>query len=122
MQEATVQDVPVEIVSLTPSPAGWFACYLAEYDATDSSKTLVATLPIMGWALVQWLETHDADVIQQEIRPFVVHLNGEVIDIDEVDQPFICVVPPGQDPIKTARLVLSSEGTKIVLAASGLPS
>jgi hypothetical protein len=120
--DSTAQEVPVEIISVTPSPAGWFACYLAEYDAVDESKIQIATLPIMGWALVQWPEEEDPDISKQEIRPFVVHLNGDEVDIDEVDQPFICVVPPGQDPIKTARLVLSSEGTKIVLAASGLPS
>ena len=105
-----------DIMSIEAAPPGWRACYLADFDPLTREGKLVV-LPITLWGLVA------SDDSSQEIRHFVVHANGEVVDYQAVEMSFVCVVPPGQDPERTVEVLLQSEGTEVVVGqARGLPS
>lgn len=75
------------IISTQPAPTGWVACYLSE------SGSLV-TMPVILWALVEYL---DDDLGTQELRHFVASPDGAIVDYEEIDDHFVCVVEPGRD-------------------------
>lgn len=110
---------PADIVKITAAPAGWFANYLVEWDEENIDSSTIMTLPVMGWALVEWPDEDEPDVINQAVRAFVVHSNGEAIDFEAVEWPFICITPPGQIPVAKAYSVLKSDSTKVIIEKLG---
>lgn len=81
------------IVSACPAPSGWVACYLG-----DETESLI-TLPIAMWVLVEYLEGDLLGV--QELRHFVAIPDGGIVDFEDIDRQFLCVIEPGRDAKST---------------------
>lgn len=93
---------------------GWYAYY------ADVDDQTVSMLPVVIWATVEYEEdiadaegysdAHGEDsggsVVVREIRPFVLTRKGYVIDAQEPDLEFLCILGPGVDHVDSIKRVL----------------
>jgi hypothetical protein len=65
-------------------------------------------MPVALWVTVD-MATDDVGTIERLIRPYVARVTGEVMDVSDVERPFLCLVPPTFDTHKTVMALLSKE-------------
>ena len=75
-----------QIVDTSAAPPGWHVCYLTEWDP-HTGKGSWMSLPVALWATVCYEG-------RQEIRPFVAWLSGQILDFQDNEHPFLCLVSP----------------------------
>jgi hypothetical protein len=64
-------------------------------------------MPVILWVLVEYLDKEANGV--QELRHFVAAPDGAIVDYEEIDNHFICVVEPGKDAHAVALSMIRGE-------------
>lgn len=112
-------EVSFEILGTQSAQPGWYACYLTAYDQVTRTGKFVS-LPVVLWVTVAKLG--DDNTQEQSVRPFVARTNGAIIDYEQPEHPFICLVRPGDDADRVVQAVLAQEDTVVVLRGESPPS
>lgn len=87
--------------------SGWFAYYF------DPEEKAVYAFPMVIWATVEYqtveVDANDNPIAEypiHEIRPFVLTRSGKVIDAQEPEQDFLCILGPGFEHLDMIKRLL----------------